>query len=170
MKRWVPLIPLAVLLIGGAAYWMSRPSPAPRQASPEPTPQPRSGRSVYHFTPPGAEPAQPEPEEDWPEGASPSVPPDIIAAFSLASNDATGLMWEECVRPWRGEEEVDDSPLTVNLVLVDGRVSDVEIISPIALPAELIQCMKDRVWSVDFPEHDLHRGELRLQRTLSLNR
>ncbi|MEZ4315877.1 MAG: hypothetical protein R3F61_00160 [Myxococcota bacterium] len=180
MKRVLPAVLLVALLLAAGLFWATRaadpgvpaePRPAPEPvAAPVPAPEP-SGRTVYHFRPPGSEdpedPAEPDAEDPAPSVA---LPREVMNDFAYASNEATGKMWNECVRPWREEHEVPDAPLTVNLVLQDGRVGDVEIISPYRLTDEVVACMEDAVWSVPFPEHEPHRGTLRLQRTLNLTR
>jgi hypothetical protein len=176
-------IALATAVLGGAVglllmfAWLARGSgntvpdepiatPVPTRPAPEP-----SGRTVYRFEPP--ERLRPTPEPDPPipeEERTVSVPRDVMAEFSRASNTATGTLYRDCLRPWRGDGELPDTPLTINLVLLDGRVGDVEIISPTPLPDDVRSCMNDAMWSVAFPEYPPHKGELKIQRTLSLNR
>ncbi len=147
------------------------PEPVAEPQPDNPVPEP-SGRTVYRFEPPPREP-DPEPTEE-PEVptvvARTSVPREVMADFTRASNEATGALYHDCLRPWRGDRELPDTPLTINLVLLDGRVGDVELISPTPIPTDVRACMKDAMWSVEFPEYPPHRGELKIQRTLSLNR
>ena len=174
MKRWVPAVALVVLLGLTALFWIGtgeRPVEKPTKAVVPKRPPPT--RTVYHFEPPErAVPTEaPAPVEPAEPGA-PSAPMnrEVMNGFAAASNEATGRMWHECVRPWRDDHEPIDAPLTVNLVLQDGWVGDVEIIAPVPLPPDLLSCMEDRMWSVEFPEFPGQRGELRLQRTLELKR
>ena len=157
--------------------WLAGPSedvapvePIAAPAPPQPVPEP-SGRTVYRFEPPERIRSAPEPDPPIPdEERRVSVPQDVMAEFSKSSNTATGAVYHDCLRPWRGDGELPDTPLTINLVLLDGRVGDVEIISPTPLPEDVRSCMNDAMWSVEFPEYPPHKGELKIQRSLSLNR
>ncbi|MCB9679074.1 MAG: hypothetical protein H6737_28490 [Alphaproteobacteria bacterium] len=176
MKRALPAVALLAVLLAAGLFWASSGSgtapetPAPAAPKRVQAPVP-AGRSVYHFTAPTSDEApEPEPEPEHEAPPRTSLDREVMARFAEASNEATGLMYHQCLRPWRETNEVDDAPLTINLVLNDGRVGDIEVISPFPLPAELVGCMEDAMWSVPFPEAEGHRGEVKLQRSMSLTR
>ena len=170
---------LFVLCLVGAGlfWWMQRPPEVevptpPRVVAAAPVPvAPTVGPRIYNLPREPAEAPSPAP--------APMPNPAPLArethlALTAATNEALGAGWQECVRPWLEEDPIDDDtpaePLVVFFDMVDGRLSDVRLRSPIDLPEDLVSCFAEAVWRADFPEDPDHRGQVSVQRVLTIKK
>lgn len=169
-------------LVGTAVFWWLQRPPAPEappKAPPAPAsapvrakpPVPMVGPRIYNF---------PRQEEPAPAPApAPVANPEPLSrethlALTSATNDAIKAGWNDCVAPWLEREPVDEDtpaePLVVFFDMVDGRLSDVRLRSPMDLPEDLVGCFAEAVWRGDFPEDPAHRGQVSVQRVLTIKK
>lgn len=168
----------AACLLGTALFWWLQPTPVapgPPLAAPEPRPVakpvvPTVGPRIYSL-PHKSQPA-PTPAPPAPNPAPLSI--ETHTALASATNRAIGAGWQDCVAPWLEQDPVDEDtpaePLVVFFDMVDGRLSDIRLRSPMELPDDLVGCFAEAVWKEEFPEDPNHRGQVSVQRVLTIKK
>lgn len=175
MRRHAPTAAFAALVLlalVALALWPEPVGPEPEPAVAAPAPRERAPLArprTWPLPQPGSRAEDPEPEEVPAPDPEVPVAKEALRAFVGAGNEALGNGWQACVKPWMdATDSVEEPPIVLNLVITDGRVTDLELVSPAELDPELVACFADAAWEADFPEDPAHRGQVRVQRTMGL--
>lgn len=146
----------------GSWWWLSsasRPEPvfvAVPPPRPQPTPEPRT----YHLTRDASPPPPPLP---------PSDPMELqdIHSFQRAGVQAAGHAKRECVRPWV-EAMGEPVEIVMDAVLHDGVVVDFRLRTLTEIPEEVLDCVRDQVWAIEWPTADAS-GEMSFQNVIAVD-
>jgi hypothetical protein len=125
--------------------------PAPRTPRPEPR--------TYHLAR-EAEPPRPR------ERATEPLQLEEIHSFQRAGVQAAGHAKRECVRPWV-EAMGEPVEIVLDAVLHDGVVVDFRLRTLTEIPDDVLDCVRDQVWAVEWPMAD-SAGELSFQNVISV--
>ena len=163
----VGVLALAALLAWVFASDVSTPS----AVAPEPTPKP--GRKA---PPPASAPAGPRGRVSLPRPAAKGHRTAVLDgngkyALNASVDEVVRAARDACLAPWvptlPAPHEVE---FVLDVVTLDGSVTDFGFRAPAGeeLPPDVVQCVADAVWGVDWPPFDGLSGETRLQRTFTV--
>lgn len=164
---------LAAALLGvlGLVGWLLATDPGPPTPAPRPAPRPSPAPD------PTPVPAPPAPRErrSLVRPETPRADARLTGNRKYALNEAVEVVVragrEECLDDWiAGLPEVDEVELVLDVVVVDGHVSDFGLrsLSAEEVPPDVLQCMADVVWAEDWARLEGVTGDTRLQRVLKL--
>lgn len=157
----------------GAWWWLSTasrpepvfvavpPAPPARALTAPPAPQPRPEPRTYHL--PRRHEAPPQPRQP----ASEPMEKEDIHSFQRAGVAAAGHAKRECVRPWV-EEMGEPVEIVLDALLHDGVVVDFRLRTLTEIPDEVLDCVRDQVWSVEWPMAD-GSGEMSFQNVIAVD-
>lgn len=162
-----------------ALFFLLRPNePTPSEPLAAPAPKkrviypredlPKVAPRVYSFprVDPAPPPAAPEPQRP--------LNHETHKLLATATNGAMKGGYQQCVKPWLEEDVVPEDaptePLVVFFDMVDGRLSDVRLRSPVEIPKNVVDCFAEAVWEEPFPEDPEHRGTVSVQRVIPIRK
>ena len=149
----------------GPVYVAVPPPPAralaePTPVEPGPRPEPRVEPRTYHLTRDEAPPPAPR------ERASEPMELEELHSFQRAGVETAGHAKRECLRPW-AEQTGAEVEVVMDAVVHDGVVVDFRLRSLTELPDDVLDCVRDQVWAVEWPMADVS-GEMTFQETIHI--
>lgn len=138
------------------------PPPPAKSSNPRPVLEPSPEPAVQHtYHLPRTRPARADfaPTRE-------SLELEEIHSFQRAGMKAAGHAKRECLMPW-AEQTGEPVEVVMDAVLNDGIVVDVRLRTLNELPPEVLDCMSDHVWGVEWPMVD-GSGEMNFQRVISV--
>ncbi len=158
-------------IVVGLLGWLIATDPGPARTLPAP-PRPRAGRPA----PEAPRPARGRVSLPRPTSPSPGAAPrplDGNAKYELNAtvDEAVRAARDACLVPYvNGLADPEEVEFVLDVVVVDGQVADFGFRAPGGdeVPPDVVQCLADEVWGVDWPRFAALEAETRLQRSFTV--
>ncbi len=163
---------LVVLLIVGALVFGWLFLTAPTDPVVVRAPEPPRAKVRARPSPSPGRVSLPRPAAPEPAGTRPRLDPNTKYSLNDHVDQVVRAAREECLLPYvNGVPDPHELEFVLDVVLVEGDATDFGVRVPggEALPTEVVACMADAVWAVDWPHFDGTGPETRLQRDFTVS-